>query len=62
MPCTPIVAALSLALLVAVALFAREARLRRALQALLRRILSLGRTHAPKAPDRHVDRDLSARL
>lgn len=57
MPCTPILAALSLALLVAVAVLVREVRLRRALQDLLHRILSLWRTHAPKDPPRGVDRD-----
>lgn len=58
MPCIPILAALSLALLIAVAVLVRECRLRRALQDLLRRILSLWRTHAPNDSDRGVDRDL----
>lgn len=52
MPCIPTLAALSLALLLAVALLAREARLRRALQELLRRILALWRTDAQDFPDR----------
>lgn len=57
MPCIPILAALSVALLIAVAVLVREARVRRALQELLYRILSLRRTHAPNDSDRGVDRD-----
>ncbi len=62
MPCAPIVAALALALLIAVALLARESRLRKALQELLRRVLFLWRNHASNVSDRDIDRELRDRL
>jgi hypothetical protein len=56
-----IIASLSLALLFAVTAFIREARLRRALQTLLRRLLMCWRRNETKSTNDSRDRDDVAR-